>query len=515
MTQHAGSRPGADLRMPVLLLVLLGTLAGMKNTDSSLGSITLPSAAEAFHLSPSMQAFAASVTTLALAASALPFGSLSDRLGRRRILTIALCTLIAGDVLATVAPGAALFILGRAVAGVGLGGIFGCAFALVPRVAPGALTAGALGIWNGAIMPTALLMQLLGSVLAEIDWRLAYLTMPLFAVPLLVASRARLSETDREERPANPPALVAIAAAILVFLSGISLLANDSSSAGAWACIAAGLALFGVWVYLERRSAHPTFPVSLLARPVFIGAVIAGMLFNIALGLLTLQLANFWEYLDGYHAVTVTLGLLPVTVVAAGGSYLVGRLLARGLRAGLLMPIGLVICGLGFFSLLPASVHSSYLVFLPALLLVPAGISLVTVPQSQVFVGQAPPGFMGAVTASRITFGQLGYSVGIALSVALIAIGANMDFPRLLTDAGVNPVRAGTALADVQQYAALKDGKDVPAARAVVTAAARAYTDGFRLAMLAFGSASIVGAVVVALLFRPRRPRAPAAGPVA
>jgi MFS family permease len=502
--------------MPVLLLVLLGTLAAMKNTDSSLGGITLPSAAEAFGLSASMQAFAASITTLALAASALPFGSLSDRLGRRRILTIALCILIAGDLLATVAPGTALFVLGRAVAGVGLGGVFGCAFALVPRVAPGALTSGALGIWNAAIMPMALLMQLLGSLLAEADWRLAYLTMPIVAVPLLVASRARLPETDREGRPANPPALVAIASAILVFLSGISLLANDSSSPWAWACIVAGLALFGFWVLLEKRSAHPTFPVSLLVRPLFIGAVIAGMLFNIALGLLTLQLANFWEYLDGYRAVTVTLGLLPVTVVAAGGSYLVGRLLSRGVRAGLLMPIGLVVCGLGFFSLLLVTVHSSYLVFVPALLLVPAGIALVTVPQSQVFVGQAPPGYMGAVTASRITFGQLGYSVGLALSVALIAIGANVDFPKLLQDAGVNPVRAGTALADVQQYAALKDGKDVPAARAVVTAAGGAYVDGFRLAMLAFGSASVIGAVAVALLSRAGRRREPArGGPVA
>ena len=490
--------------MPVLALVLLGTMAGLKNTDSSLGSITLPDAAEAFHLSAGMQAFAASVPTLALAASALPLGALSDRLGRRRILTISLCVLIAGELLSTVAPGSALFVLGRAVAGIGLGGVFGASFAFVPRIAPGSLTPGALGIWNATMMPMALLLQMLGSVLAEADWRLAYLTLPLVAVPLLVVSRLRLPETDREARPANPPALVAIAAAILVFLSGISLLANTPSSPGAWACMAGGIALFGAWVVLEKRSAHPTFPVSLLASPVFIGAVIAGMLFNVALGLLTLQLANFWEYLYGYQAVIVTVGLLPVTVVAGAGSYAAGKLLARGARPGVLMPVGLVVCAAGFFSLLPASASSPYAVFIPALLLVPAGIALVTVPQSQVFVGQAPPGYMGAVTASRITFGQLGFSIGIALSVTLISIGANVDFPRLLQAAGVNPGRAGTALTDVQQYAALKDGADVTAARAVVTASARAYVAGFRLAMLGFGSACLVGAVAVWLLFRPR-----------
>ena len=499
----AAARP--DLRMPVLALVLLGTLAGLKNTDSSLGSITLPDAAEAFGLSPSMQAFAASVTTLALAASALPFGAMSDRLGRRRVLTVSLLILIAGDALAAAAPGTALFVLGRAVAGVGLGGVFGCSFALVPSVAPGALTAGALGIWNATMMPMALLLQLFGSVLIDLDWRFAYLTMPLVAVPLLVLSRAKLPETKREARPANPPALVAIATAILVFLSGVSLLANDSSSPWAWVCMGAGLVLFGAWVWLERRSSHPTFPVSLLVRPVFIGAVIAGMLFNVALGLLTLQLADFWEYLDGYGAVTVTVRLLPVTVVAGVGSYLAGRWMARGGAPGTLMPLGLLVCAAGFFSLLPVGVDSPYVAFLPALLLVPAGISLVTVSQSGVFVAQAPAGYMGAVTASRITFGQLGYSVGIALSVALIAIGADIDFPQLLTAAGVNPVRAGTALADVQQYAALRDGKDVPMARQIVVASAGAYVAGFRLAMLSFGAACAAGAAAVWVLSRPRR----------
>jgi hypothetical protein len=329
--------------------------------------------------------------------------------------------------------------------------------------------------------------------------------MPLVAVPLLVVSRARLPETARESRQPNPPALVAIATAILVFLSGISLLANDASSPWAWACMAAGLALFGAWVLLEKRSSHPTFPVALLARPIFIAAVIAGMLFNVALGLLTLQLADFWEYVGGYRAVGVTIGLLPVTVVAAGGSYLVGRWMARGAAPGTMMSLGLVVCAAGFFSLLPVSVHSSYAAFVPALLLVPAGISLVTVPQSGVFVAQAPPGYLGAVTASRITFGQLGYSVGLALSVSLIAIGADIDFPRLLAAAGVNPVRAGTALADVQSYAALRSGKDVPIARDIVLASASAYVAGFRLAMACFGGACLAGAAAVWVLCRPRR----------
>ncbi|GEM_PF-278752 len=505
----AGGEALARARLPMLAVILLGTLAGMKTADASIASITLVNVSEAFHLSASLQAFAASIGTLALAASALPLGALSDRIGRRRVLTLSLLTMLAGALLATVAPGALVFIIARAVTGVGLGGVFGCAFAMVAAVAPGSLTPRALGIWNATIMPAALVMQLLGSVLAEIDWRLAYLTLPILALPLLFASRAELPETARESRRGNPAALIAIATAILVFLTGISMLANSPGAAGAWACIAAGLALFVVWVVLEKRSSHPTFPVSLLRKPIFIAAVIAGMLFNVALGLLTLQLANFWEYLRGYEAVQVTVGLLPVTVVAALTSLAAGRWLAHGAKASWLMPFGLAVCAAGFFTLLPATAHSPYLVFLPALVLVPTGISFVTVPQSQVFVAQAPPGFTGAVTSSRITFGQLGYSVGIALSVALISIGANMDFPHLLRDAGVNPVRAGTVLADVQMYASLHDGKDVPAARAVVQASASAYTAGFRLVMLVFAGACLAGALVIVLLAVVGRRRGP------
>lgn len=496
-------------RMPVLLLALLGTLAGLKNTDTSIVSITLPDASEAFDLSAGMQAFAASVGTLALAASAMPIGIVSDRIGRRRTLIISLFILLAGELLTIVAPDAALFVLGRAVAGIGLGGAFATSFALVPAVAPGRLTPGALGIWNATMMPMALALQMAGSLLALVDWRLAYLTLPLVAVPLLVLSRATLPETVGESRPADPPGLIAIASAILVFLSGISLLADQTHAAGAWACLAAGVALFGVWILLEKRSRHPSFPVGLLRERVFLGAVIAGLIFMAALGLLTLQLANFWEYLLGYDAVQVTLGLLPITVVAAAVSLLVGRWLTRGVSPALLMPVGLLVCAAGFFCLLPVNVHSPYMVFVPAILLATTGVGLATVSQSKVFVTEAPPGFVGAVTSSRVTFGQLGTSIGMALGLALVAIGANVDFARLLADAGVDPVRAGTALTDVQQYAALQNGQDVTAARDVVLASAQAYAAGFRLLMLAFAVICLIGAVAVWLLPRSGRRRRP------
>ena len=87
--------------------------------------------------------------------------------------------------------------------------------------------------------------------------------------------------------------------------------------------------------------------------------------------------------------------------------------------------------------------------------------------------------------------------------------GADVSIAHLLRDAGVNPVRAGTVLADVQMYASLHDGKDVPAARAVVQASASAYTAGFRLVMLVFAGACLAGALVIVLLAVVGRRRGP------
>jgi hypothetical protein len=53
-------------------------------------------------------------------------------------------------------------------------------------------------------------------------------------------------------------------------------------------------------------------------------------------------------------------------------------------------------------------------------MLVGSGLAFVSVPQSALFVQEAPPRYFGSVTAFRTTTGQLGFALGFAVSGAMV-----------------------------------------------------------------------------------------------
>ncbi len=82
-------------------------------------------------------------------------------------------------------------------------------------------------------------------------------------------------------------------------------------------------------------------------------------------------------------------------------------------------------------------VQTPYWQLLPALMLAGIGLAFVAVPQSALFVQEAPEHCFGSVLAFRTTSGQLGFAFGLAASGTMISgFGFNDLHTRLLA-AGV------------------------------------------------------------------------------
>lgn len=72
-----------------------------------------------------------------------------------------------------------------------------------------------------------------------------------------------------------------------------------------WAPLLAGLLFLGIFVVVEKRGAHPFFPIELFRNPGFVAAVGMGVAFNLAQAVGILQLANIWQYVYGFSTVEV------------------------------------------------------------------------------------------------------------------------------------------------------------------------------------------------------------------
>jgi MFS family permease len=404
-----------------LAVPFLGVLASLQLIDPVVANTALVKASQALDMDGASLALAASISTLAQAATVLLMGFLGDRLERRRVLMGALLLSIAGDGIALAAPHAGLFLLGRALAGIAVGGVLVLSFAAVRCVSQPQQLGKALGVWNLLILATFLAGSLLGGLLANSSWRLALALVPLIALLCLPLLPSLLPEmaANRELR-ADWRGLVSIGAAMVLFLSGVSHAVSGLTSPQFLLPTLSGVLLFGVHGLIERRQQEPIFPVSLYRRGCFVAAIVSGIAFNFAWAVVQLQTSNFWQLVQRYSTGQVALAQLPMLLAAAVGVVLAGRLLRPGRRTTQLVAAGMVslVFGLLLFGLL--RVESSYSSLGFAMVLVGSGLGLISVPQAALFVQEAPPRSLGSVTAFRTTTGQLGFALGFAVSGAMV-----------------------------------------------------------------------------------------------
>jgi len=399
----------------------LGVLASLQLIDPTVANTALVKAGQTLEMHGATLALAASISTLAQAATVLLMGFLGDHLRRRRVLVAALLVSIAGDGIAMAAPNAGLFLLGRALAGIAVGGVLVLSFAAVRSVSNTNQLGKALGLWNLVILAAFMVGSLLGGELANSSWRLA-----LGLVPLLALICLPLLPSLLPEMPANPElradwrGLISIAGAMVLFLSGVSHAVNGLTSPQFLVPTVSGLVLFGVHLLIERNQQVPIFPITLYGRGCFAAAIVSGITFNFAWAVVQLQTSNFWQLVQRYSTSEVALAQLPLLVAAAVGAVLAGRLMKPGRRTTQLIASGMVLLVFGLLLLALVLLENSYSSLVGAMVLVGSGLGLISVPQAALFVQEAPARSLGSVTAFRTTTGQLGFALGFGSSGAMV-----------------------------------------------------------------------------------------------
>ena len=404
-----------------LAVPFLGVLAGLQLIDPSVANTALVKAGQALEMQGATLALAASISTLAQAATVLLMGFLGDRLERRQVLMAALLMLIAGDGIAMAAPHAGLFLLGRAVAGIAAGAVLVLSFAAIGVVSRPDQLGKALGVWHLCTITGFIAASLLGGLLANSSWRLALGLVPLLALlclpwlPLLLPQMP----ANAKLRP-DWPGLISIAGAMVLFLSGVSHAIKGFTSPQFLVPTLSGMVLFGVHLLIERHRQEPIFPVALYRRGCFAAAIVSGIAGNFAWAVVQLQTSNFWQLVQHFSTAQVALAQLPLLVCCAVGAVPAGRLMRAGRRTTQLMAGGTVSLVLGLLWFAAIRADSSYSSLVMPMVLVGSGLAFMAVPQTALFVQEAPAGSLGPVTAFRTTTGQFGFALGFAASAAMV-----------------------------------------------------------------------------------------------
>ena len=355
------------------------------------------------------------------------YGKLSDIHGRRAMMLTAIGLFTAGSVMCALAGNMIVLSLGRALQGVGGGGIMPLAQiiiadAITPRER-GRYQAYIGIIWVGA----GIAGPVFGGLIADhLHWSaIFWLNAPLGIVGAIMSRAAlkRLPRHDRQHRLDLIGALLIVAAAVTLLLAlawgGVRYAWMSGEIASLLLASSAITALFG-WRLM--RAPEPFLPLPILANPVVLaGTIASACAVGVALAL-TVYLPLYLQVVHKLSASLSGLALIPLVVMSTPGSILSGRALSQ-MRHYKRMPIAALTCAIGAMAVVAWWPAAPLWLVVFALAIVSFGCGS-TYPVSTVCVQNAvAANQVGTVTGVMNFFRALASALEVAVLGAIVLAG--------------------------------------------------------------------------------------------
>ncbi|MGH8999627.1 MAG: MFS transporter [Acidimicrobiia bacterium] len=383
--------------------------------DNTVVNTALPTMAVDLSASTSTLQWVVDAYTLVLAALLLLGGSLGDRYGRRRWMTMGLAVFGLAAVVAAVSDSAGLLIGARAFQGLGAALAMPATLSIITDVFPRETRARAIGIW------TAVGGLGIGTGPAVGGWLVdthGWASVFWLHVPVIVLALAGMlvvpESRDARRRPLDLPGAALGTAGLGALVYGI-IHAGDAgwTSAGSLTAFALAVVALAAFASVERRSPSPLLPLEFFRQRDFTAAVVIIGLVFFALMVTFFFLTQYFQIVQGRSALAAGLLLLPMAGAIAVGSAVAGGLVRR-LGPRVMSVAALIMAVAGMAALTRIEVGSGSLAVVGPLLLFGVGGGLGMTPLTDTVMAAVPVGDAGVGSAVNDFARELGAALGIA-----------------------------------------------------------------------------------------------------
>lgn len=402
--------------------------------DVTAVNVALPAIGDDLGAELSWLQLSVSAYSVAMASLLLLGGSLADRLGRRRTLTIGLGVFVAASALCSLAPTIELLVAGRVAQGIGAAMLNPVAMAIITNTfTDPAERAQAVGVWGAMFGVSLALGPVVGGVLvATAGWQWIFL----INVPLGLAAIVLLRRFVPESRAPRPRRFDPVGQTlIVVLLASVTFGVIEGPRAG-WgsptilAAFATGLAALVVLAAYEPRRREPVVDPRFFRSIPFSSAIaLAVVAFSTFGGFLFLS-TLYLQDVRGLTPFEAGLAIVPVALMTIVLSPVSGRIVGRRGPRGPLAVAGVafLVAGLMLVDLGPSTPFAWLLV---SYLLFGVGLGLVNAPITNAAVSGMPVAQAGVAAAVATTSRQFGQALGVAVIGAIVASGAAETRPGL------------------------------------------------------------------------------------
>lgn len=449
-----------DARAWGVLLVLAGAIF-LEGIDVAMLNVALPAIRADLGLSTGTLSGVVSAYVLGYAGFMLLGGRAADLLGHRRMFLLWLGVFLLFSGLGGLATEGWMLLAARFVTGVSAAFMTPAGLALVTGNFPeGPQRTRALGVYAGTAAGGFSLGLVAGGLLASIGWRWVFFAPVALSAVILVAALLLLKDAGTPERAAGGFDLAgafSITGAMLLLAYGVVRLEDTGEgTVGTLGVLAAGAALLGVFVLVERRAANPLVRLGILRSGPLVRANLGALLFLGSFAGFQFLATLYLQELRGWSALQTGVAMLVIGVDTVFAPTLTPRLVNRFGNVPVLLA-GLVAAGAGYALFLGLDLDWTYAAMLPTMVLLGLAFSLAYGPLTMAAtegVVEAEQGLAGGLLYTSFQFGTaLGLSAVTAVSVAAL----------------------GDATAPEARLEALRSALAVPVAAAVAAAVITAF----------------------------------------
>lgn len=379
---------------------------------------------------------------LAATATTPLYGKIADIHGRRPTLFAAVAIFVGGSIICALATSMWVLVLGRAVQGLGGGGLMALAQTVIGDLYPPRERGKIAGYIAITWATASIAGPMLGGIITEhLSWQVIFwLNLPLAAIALSFASQAlkRLPWQRREHRLDALGALLVIMTTVM-FLLALALAPQPHfgwTAPSVLGLLAAGAVLLPVLARHLLRAPEPLIPLDVLGNRIVLLAT-SSLFFGMAASIgLTVFVPLFLELALGLTPSEAGLGLVGYMVGTVAGANFAGRMLGRLEHYKRLPVMGLAIAGMAL-AWLAFRAKSIGLVEFECVLILAGMCSGQQYPTVTVSVQNAvDPRDLGAATGVLSFMRALGSSIGVAVFGAVgVASGIAINIAEHALDA--------------------------------------------------------------------------------
>ncbi|MGW1118094.1 MFS transporter [Streptomyces tanashiensis] len=362
------SAPTADATAPAappaltgrdrLVLFVLCAAQFMVALDFSVLNVALPVLGADLRFDPSALQWAVTAFALPSGGFLLLFGRIGDLFGRKKLFLSGLVLFGAASLLATFAWSPGVFLVGRALQGLGAAAIVPTGMALLTTVFPeGPLRARALGI-SGTLMSLGFTIgMVLGGVMTDtLGWRSTMGLLAVFTVIVLPLAPGLLPESRTPERPRlDVPGALTVTGGLLSLIYALTTAAERGfGGVDVPVTLAAGVLLLVAFGVIESRHPAPLVSLPVLRRRTVAFGNVGGLVTFSMMSTIVFALTLYLQETLGLSALasgivfgvqgafSVLAGMITPKVIGRFGAHrtLVISLAGQGLLTAALLGIG-------------------------------------------------------------------------------------------------------------------------------------------------------------------------------